>query len=163
RRQPGARVRFDLVDADVLGDFLLDAAGDQLFDFLGAGARPRHERERLLDRDVRILALRHVQEPEDAPGDGADQQRPRDVAPLGEEPRGVVRVRDDVLIAAAVAHGITRTSSPSLSRLAPITTSRSPAWTPPLTATRLPVTRPSAIVRAWTIALSARPSATNTA
>src|SRR6185295_9506470 len=142
RRQAGARVRLDLVDADVLRHFLLDAAGDQLLDLLGAGAGPRHQRERLLDRDVRILALRHVPVAEDAPRDGADQHHPRDVAPLGEEPRGVVRVRDDVLIAAAVAHGITRTASPSLRRLAPITTTRSPACTP-RTASRLPVTRPS--------------------
>src|SRR6185312_7783796 len=138
----------------------LDPAGDELLDLLGGRRILKKKSQRLADRNVGILALRHVAIAEDAPGDGADEQHPRDVPPLGEEPCGVVRVRDDVLVGASVAHGITRTSSPSFRRLAPITTTRSPACTPPLMATRLPVTRPRVMARAWTVVLSAPPSAT---
>src|SRR4029079_13064589 len=115
----------------------------QLLDTLGRRARPRHQRERLADRDVRVLALRHPQVAIDAPQHREDEEDPRDVARLGEEARGVVRARDHVAIGMPVTHGITRTAAPSLRSVAPITTTRSPTARPEVTATRLPCTPPS--------------------
>src|SRR5262249_22027871 len=148
RGEAGPRVRFDLLDLGVLADLLLDLARDQLLDAFGRRPRPGHQRNRLADGDVRVLPLRHPQVAVDAPQDREDQEDPGDVARLGEEARGVVRARNHFVIGMSVTHGITRTASPSLRRVAPITTTRSPGARPVVTATRLPWTPPSVTARA---------------
>src|SRR5262249_45220311 len=140
----------DLVDRRVAGDRLLDPPGHQLLDLLRARPRPRAEGGGHPQRDVGVLALGHREVAVDPP----DQHHPRDVPRLGEEAGGVVGGADDVFVPAAVGHGyspslpgMTRTRSPSTSRLAPLTITRSPTLRPPSTATRLPAIRPSVTSR----------------
>ena len=90
-----AGVRLDLFDLDVLGHLFFHPPRDQLLDLFGAGAWPRAQHECLPNRNVGVLALRHLDVAVDAPEDRADEQHPCDVSRFGEESRGVVRPLDE--------------------------------------------------------------------
>ena len=78
------------MDDGALGRCRLHLTGDELLDLLGRSAGPGRHGARDPDGNHRVLELRHVPVAEDAPGDDRDEQDPRDVPVLDEEPGSVV-------------------------------------------------------------------------
>src|SRR5262249_28820452 len=107
-------------------------ACDKLFDLFSARTRPGCDDQRLLRRNVRVLSLRHVGVSIDAPDNCANQQHPGDLRIFYAETGGVMSFSNQILflVVSRRRHGITSTLSPSVMRVAPETTTRSPNFTP---------------------------------
>src|SRR5262249_30452570 len=113
------------------------------FDLLSADTGPHAHRDGGARRKDRVLPLGHLEIREDAPERGGDQQHPRNLAVLDEEPRRVVRVGDDLFVGFPVAHGSGLTVSPSFTSVAPRTMIRCPTDRPSVTTMMLPSASPS--------------------
>ena len=132
------------------------------------GAGPGRDGARDPDGNHRVLELGHVAVAEDAPGDDRDEQHPRDVPVLDEEPGGVVGrlflLEQFPLAILGLAHApsywMGRTVSPSRTMVAPVTMTRDPGSRPELTITELPTTWPSST--GWSFATSFFPSLVTT-
>ena len=64
-----------------------------------ARARPRHDDQGLLDRNIRVFALRHGVVAQPTPNQNASQQHPGNLWVFHEESRNVLRLFDSFLIA----------------------------------------------------------------
>src|SRR5712691_2147903 len=73
----------------VLSNGVLNWASNKLLNLPRCGARPRTEGHRDSDRNVGILPLRHAVVAEPTPYQDTDEQHPRDLWVLHEEPRYV--------------------------------------------------------------------------
>src|SRR6185312_6816777 len=165
----GAGDGLELLDVGVLGQLLLDLAGDELLDLGGLGARPGADGDRHAHLDDGILGLGHPQVAVDPPEDGEDQRHPGDVEVLGEVARGValllhhLPIAGELLLFVRVAHGTTSTASPSARRPAPWTTMRSPPERPCFTGITRPRYSPRSTSLARATGLPPASSTTNTA
>src|SRR6267378_4003188 len=88
----------------VLSNGVLNWASNKLLNLPRCGARPRTEGHRDSDRNVGILPLRHAVEAKPTPYQDTDEQHPRDLWMLHEEPGEVVGFLDSILVA-FVCHG----------------------------------------------------------
>jgi len=78
----------------VLGNWILDCTSDKLLDLLRCGARPSAEGHCDPDRNVGILPLWHAVVPKPTPYEDTDEQHPRYLWVLHEEPGGVAGRND---------------------------------------------------------------------
>src|SRR5260370_38772414 len=78
---------------------LLDWKSDKLLYLLRCGARPGTEGCRNPDRNVRVLPLGHAVVAKPTPHKDTDEQHPRDLWVLNEEPGDVMGFLDSILIA----------------------------------------------------------------
>src|SRR5258705_7274846 len=83
----------------VLGNGVLDGTSDELLNLLRRSTRPGTEGRRDPDRNVGILALGHAVVAKPTPDEDADEQHPRDLWMLHEEPGGVPGCLDSILVA----------------------------------------------------------------
>src|SRR5215469_633584 len=131
------------MQARIFRDLGFDLSGDILFDLLRADPRPWAHDHGTANRDIRILAFRHCPEGIDAPQHDSQQEDPRDGAILDKEASGIVRIKKLLVLSVMRHQGMTRTSAPSLSMVAPRRTTRSPFLTPEKTVISFPIIWPS--------------------
>src|SRR5438132_6092398 len=89
----------------VLSNGVLNWASNKLLNLPRCGARPRTGGHRDSDRNVGILPLRHAVVAKPTPYQDTDEQHPRDLWMLHEEPRYVTSFFDPILVA-FVCHGL---------------------------------------------------------
>src|SRR6266404_1488132 len=90
----------------VLGNWILDCTSDKLLDLLRCGARPSAEGHCDPDRNVGILPLWHAVVPKPTPYEDTDEQHPRYLWVLHEEPRAL---RDAMTLSGRQPCGMSRT------------------------------------------------------
>src|SRR5713101_5887457 len=89
----------------VLGDGILDRTSDKLLDLPRRSARPRTEGHCDPDGNVRVLPLGHAVVAKPAPYQDSEEQYPRDLRVLHEEPWGIAGFLDSILVV-FVCHGV---------------------------------------------------------
>src|SRR5260370_34895872 len=83
----------------VFGNGVLDWTSDKLLYLLRCGARPGTEGCRNPDRNVRVLPKGHAVVAKPTPHKDTDEQHPRDLGALHQEPADVMGFLDSILIA----------------------------------------------------------------
>src|SRR5260370_6735663 len=129
---------------------------------LPLGARPDRDGNGALDWRVRVFALGHTAIAVEPPDTESDQHDPGDMPLFHKEARDVELALDNLIVALTVCHdylarrqsglrprppsprplicnqGIISTTSPSLTSVTPVVMTRSPSFTPSVTAIELP-------------------------
>src|SRR4030095_92544 len=119
-----------------------DLSRDQLLDLIGSNAGPGANGKTHAYRYVWVFPLGHIHVTEHTKSERCEQCDPGNLTIVREEPCNV-----SFVVAFPRCHLTPSTRCPSLSRLAPVVTTSSPAASPLATFISLPLTVPSSTVR----------------
>ena len=126
------------MDIRILGDLLFDFSRYQLLDLFGINAGPGADGDRFANWNLGIFALGHPRISKYAPHDNAHQQHPGERAGLDEESFRIASRANQLAVGPMRHQGITLTSAPSVTMVAPRIITRSPGFTPDETVISFP-------------------------